>query len=412
MKHLIFGLLCLLTVAANAQKISELPVATGKGTGSFIPIVQGGVSKKILIDSIVSGLGTSSGGFVKQTLTDAATITINQASGNNLYKIASLAATRTIVLSNTIDNDFGAIIIGATNGFKLISNGTTLNLPASGSTSLSYIVDGANVIWEITPTTTVATSGGGGGTAYDANAQTYFTAIEVTNLTPLTVPEKTKYNQMVVDLKAAGLYTKFTHLGTSIGGNASSHAVDAITGANQLTYTPTVDHTYAGMDPSAAGTAGFINTNILATSINPLNFSLFIKLTENTVGEFNSADFGRFDDAAVKRFAFSAKSGGGDLIFYYTNGAIIAPNVDAIGLYAVTSQNATDLRVYKNNALFTSSVSDRSAVINPSGTLLMGTGDENIYKSNRNIGFYALATGMTDAQILQAQIIISTFLAP
>lgn len=55
MKHLIFGLICLSTIGANAQKISELPAATTKN-GAVVPIVQGAITKKLPIDSITNPL--------------------------------------------------------------------------------------------------------------------------------------------------------------------------------------------------------------------------------------------------------------------------------------------------------------------------------------------------------------------
>lgn len=55
MKKIQFTILMLLiAVVSFAQiKISALPTATGKGTGGFIPIVQGGVTRKITADSLV-----------------------------------------------------------------------------------------------------------------------------------------------------------------------------------------------------------------------------------------------------------------------------------------------------------------------------------------------------------------------
>ncbi len=54
MKRIITGILLLLTSSLYAQKNSQLPQATGTGKGGSVTIVQSGISKKILTDSIIA----------------------------------------------------------------------------------------------------------------------------------------------------------------------------------------------------------------------------------------------------------------------------------------------------------------------------------------------------------------------
>lgn len=385
------------------KKISELPASTTNGSAGYIPIVEGGVTLKILGSKLSKGLA-------KQVLTDAATITLDYSLGFNFFSIASIAATRTLLLTNAGDKDFGLIAIGATNGFKVIYNGTTLNLPTSGSATVSFVVDGTNVIWEITPTVIIATTtgggGGGGGVVYDTNAQTYFTALAATDGT-ITTAQKTAYNKLVVDLKAANLYSKFTRLGTALGGTAASQAIDAITGASILTYNGTVNHSAAGID---ADGSGYSNTNVLANTLLPGNFSFFLKLTENTVSIFNSYDFGNLVSGS-NALAFSARLGSDEVKIFAAGGPFAIASTDAIGLWAATANSINELRLYKNGTAVISDITARTGTF-PAAPLYLSTIDTSgSFNSNRNIPFYAFGTGFTDAEAIQANNIITTFLA-
>lgn len=64
MKTLLLFVLILASLNSMAQKITDLPAATGQGTGGILPIVQGGITKKILTDSLIGDASATTSGKV------------------------------------------------------------------------------------------------------------------------------------------------------------------------------------------------------------------------------------------------------------------------------------------------------------------------------------------------------------
>lgn len=121
----ILGVLLLFAISINcfSQTISSLPIATGKGVGSFIPIVQGGVTKKILTDSLVAIK------LVKQVYTTTGNFTINDSTTWVIVNPSALLPSLTLVMptnptdGQVIDINFGGTIGGTNN---VITNFTVL----------------------------------------------------------------------------------------------------------------------------------------------------------------------------------------------------------------------------------------------------------------------------------------------
>ena len=107
----------------------------------------------------------------------------------------------------------------------------------------------------------VVVAGGGG---YDADAEAFFTAASITNTT-----QKSAVNQLVLDLKSYGVWTKCNAIYPIVGGSASSHAVNLKTpGTYNLSFATGFTHSSTGMLPN--GTSAYANT-FLPTSVIGLN---------------------------------------------------------------------------------------------------------------------------------------------
>jgi hypothetical protein len=109
-----------------------------------------------------------------------------------------------------------------------------------------------------------------GAVSYDADAQAFFTAASITNTT-----QKNAVNQLVLDLKSYGVWTKSLALYPVVGGSASSHAVNLKTpGTFNLSFSTGWTHSSTGMLPNGAAYANtfFIPTSNFASTNGHLSY--------------------------------------------------------------------------------------------------------------------------------------------
>ena len=110
-----------------------------------------------------------------------------------------------------------------------------------------------------------------GGVSYDADASAFFTAASITDTT-----QKSAVNQLVVDLKGYGIWTKCSAIYPIVGGTAGSHAVNLKTpGTYNLTFATGMTHSSTGMVSN--GSSGYANTylngnTVLSATSNHMSF--------------------------------------------------------------------------------------------------------------------------------------------
>jgi hypothetical protein len=140
--------------------------------------------------------------------------------------------------------------------------------------------------------------GQSGGTPVDPDAQAFITAAAITDPT-----QQSAVNQLVVDLKGYGVWTKMKALYPFCGGSASSHKFNLkdprdLDAAFRLVFNGGWTHSASGAQPN--GTNGYANTflvplsdldlnslalgfytgsNVLETSVEPFNMGSFFNTT-------------------------------------------------------------------------------------------------------------------------------------
>jgi hypothetical protein len=104
-----------------------------------------------------------------------------------------------------------------------------------------------------------------GGAAYDADAQSFFAASGVTDLT-----QKNAVNQLVLDLKTNSLWSKMKALYPIVGGNATAHSYNLINTAQyQLSFSSGWTHSSTGMLPN--GSSSYADTLLTPSTTLSLN---------------------------------------------------------------------------------------------------------------------------------------------
>ena len=126
--------------------------------------------------------------------------------------------------------------------------------------------------------TTILKGGGGG---IDADAQSFFTATGITDLT-----QKNAVNQLVLDLKSNSLWSGIKALYPFIGGTSTTHSYNLKnTSQYQITWYGGITHDSTGV--LFNGTNGYGDTGITPNSVLSLNSTLVgAKFGANFTGNF------------------------------------------------------------------------------------------------------------------------------
>lgn len=142
MKKLIFFALIFGSISSMAQKITDLPVATGQGIGGVTIVVQNGVTKKIPIDSI-SATSKKYADSLKAVLVIAS----NANAGNIATNTTAIAANTTNIATNT--TNIAANTTAITTKQPTLVSGSTIKtidgLPLLGAGDIATKLDTSTI---------------------------------------------------------------------------------------------------------------------------------------------------------------------------------------------------------------------------------------------------------------------------
>jgi hypothetical protein len=127
------------------------------------------------------------------------------------------------------------------------------------------------------------------GVSYDADAQAFITAANITNNT-----QKSAINQLVLDLKTYGIWTKMKALYPFVGGTAFSHKFNLkdprdLDIAFRLSFIGGGTHSLTGYLPN--GSDAYANTNFISSSVlsvNSTHISYYSRTNTNTGVDISS----------------------------------------------------------------------------------------------------------------------------
>lgn len=250
------------------------------------------------------------------------------------------------------------------------------------------------------------------GVAIDADAQSFFTATGITDLT-----QKNAVNQLVLDLKSNSLWTKMKALYPMVGGNATAHSYNLKNTAQyQLTFSSGWTHSSTGMLPN--GYSAFANTGLNPNTIGLDQNSACYGAYSRTQSVGNTSLFGAFNAANsinVSLFPnystnqlYSSLNGAESYTLPYTN-------TNSKGLFCVNRVTSTDKQDWVNGTkLQTLSGTQRGATtvgnLNESITLsAVNWNGARYYFSNRELAFAFISDGLTDTNLNNLNSIITTF---
>jgi hypothetical protein len=254
-----------------------------------------------------------------------------------------------------------------------------------GSTNIQKVFSGSDLVWS----------------AVDPDAQAFITAAAITDPT-----QQSAVNQLVVDLKGYGVWTKMKALYPFVGGTASQHKFNLkdprdLNAAFRLVFNGGWTHSANGALPN--GVNGFADTflanNVLAQNSN--HISAYSRTNSNTASTIIASWNSGFGTSIYPR-QFDG--------FWFNNNSPSQSNVgntDSRGFFLNTRRNATQILSQKN--------STQNITLNASTThittsfKLSRTGDFAGEYSNREIAFASIGDGLTDTEASNFYTAVQTF---
>jgi hypothetical protein len=182
--------------------------------------------------------------------------------------------------------------------------------------------------------------------AYDVNAQAYFTATGITNNTI-----KNAVNTLVLSLKSNGLWEKGKIINPVAGGTATTHKFNLkdprdLNDAYRLTFSGTVTHTANGMQGN--GSTGYANTFLNPNTVYPTTGLMSIGIYSRTNVAGTTVDIGALSGSTNYIQIYSRFSSQ----FYgqvnATNITAVTSNTDSRGWFFVSRTGATNTFIQKN----------------------------------------------------------------
>ena len=235
---------------------------------------------------------------------------------------------------------------------------------------------------------TPVSSGGG----FDPDAQAFFDRVTTAGGT-LSETEQNATNQLVLDMKSAGVWSAMKAVYPMVGASAAACAQNLK--SSSFTGTFTSGWTFASTGVTGNGTSAYMDTGLISnTSMNYNSQSYFIYKT--TVQSGNFCDFGVSDLTGDSIAMFL--SNGWNVINEFLLTASFTSSTLA-GAYILNRNNSNDKKLFRNGSLFETKT-------NAATNLTLG----NVYLSARNAAgtadfftntqtrFFSIGDGLTDTQ--------------
>jgi len=238
------------------------------------------------------------------------------------------------------------------------------------------------------------------GPLLDPDAAAFLTAASITDNT-----QKTAINNLVVNLKAAGIWSKMKAVYPFVGGTATTHKwnlkdpqdTDA---AFRLVFNGGMTHSSNGIQ--FGGVNGYADTKLNMSSNYTANDNTHISFYSRTASA-NSSDFemGVFNGTTTTAITLRRADVSNQSLFVINFNAYITYIDSNAAAFYISNRLGTDMNGWRNSTKVTSSVS--TAITRPSLNMFIGnlntSGSPNPgLWSSRQCAFASIGDGLTDTE--------------
>jgi hypothetical protein len=362
-----------------------------------------------------------------------------QASGQN-YVIFNYNTQRFVAMNNSgflvplLANTTGLLIENRRNATQIQSykSGSLVNTAAVSSVQLAniniYLGAANNAGVTLSPSTKQCAFASIGDGLTDTDAANFYTAVQAYQTTlgrsigtqTVSDPDAQAFinaaaiddqvqanaiNNLVIGMKADGLWTKMKAIYPIVGGTASSHAVNLKTpGTFNLTYGTGVNHSATGMVGN--GTTGYANTN-LQPSTNLLQNSTHYSFYSRTNLNLSQVEMG----AGVFLNILQIRTAG--ITYHRVNGSALAQHADAnsLGFYTGNRTASSVINAWKNGVKTATGPNTLSGPPTANVIFILGLNNSGVLNSpsTKECAFASIGDGLTDTDAANYYNRVQTF---
>lgn len=261
---------------------------------------------------------------------------------------------------------------------------------------------------------------------WDADALAYLAACGIPNdstIYYLGTPQQrtgaqisTYLNDMVLSLKAANLWSKFSALYPFLGGTATTHKFNLINPANtdaafRLSFAGGITHSATGALPN--GLNAFADTHLIPSNVLTLN-STHVSFYSRTNSNTGVDDFGVIQNLSNGMRMITREGDGNNhyVDMYSIYQRISSTVADSRGLFLATRQSSTILKSIRNDNLIASNLGINAGALPQVYSLTffaLNNGGAVVNWSNREFAFASVGLGISDADSTNLYSIVQAF---
>jgi hypothetical protein len=243
-------------------------------------------------------------------------------------------------------------------------------------------------------------------TVSDADAQAFVTAADIQDQV-----EANAINNLVIGMKADGLWTKMQAVYPFVGGTNSQHSWNLKNTAQfQISWAGGITSSANGVTGNGSnsyGNTGF-NPNTAFSTNDSAHLSLYIR---NNSASSSYVDFGATNGVGSSTALNSAFTNSALSLIHNGNTGISATNTNTQGFYLGSRTTASSHKLLKNTAQI-GSTDTTSAGTRPNFNLFLGAynvSNSPLYYTNRNYAFASIGDGLTDTDATNLNSRVTTF---
>lgn len=242
-----------------------------------------------------------------------------------------------------------------------------------------------------------------GAPSVDADAQAFITAASITDAT-----QQSAINQLVVDLKGYGVWSKMKALYPFVGGTASTHKFNLkdprdLDAAFRLVFSGGWTHSSTGATPN--GTNGYADTKLNPNNILTNNNTHLSYYSRSQVTNTSSCDIGCSGVSQVPQYTLNLYySSLSEKVFVagsYPTLSVRSSNTNTLGLQIGSRTSSTSAKLYMNSSLLSTNNSNNTTIL-PNINMYIAANriaPSNILEySNKQCAFASIGDGLSDTE--------------
>jgi hypothetical protein len=240
--------------------------------------------------------------------------------------------------------------------------------------------------------------------SFDPDAQAFFDRVTTAGGT-LSLTEKNATNQLVLDMKSAGIWSSMKAIYPMVGASAAACAQNLK--SSSFTGTFSSGWTFASTGVTPNGLSATFNTGLLPStvlsSVNSNHQAVYLR-TQNSPQPF--VDIGQNDNEWLSAIYWS---GSVTYIYNPTNVYTISvPTTNALNLSINTRRSSTDFAFFNNNSKKGTNTSLNTASFITTNVHVGSAGGNSLFSQREN-AFASIGDGLTDTQAADFYTCVQTF---